>query len=123
MVKGALFAVLFFSLGAPFLAKGCCKSVVARSGRAGFSPAAERAPTLSTIYPYGIGAAGLKPRPSEALNGVLQQPLASGAAEAVPSGSTIHCRLSQTLNTKLNFRGDPFTATVTEPFMVKGWWG
>jgi hypothetical protein len=60
MVKGALFAVLFFSLGASFLA---------------------------------------------------------GAAEAVPSGSTIHCRLSQTLNTKLDFRGDAFTATVTEPFM------
>ena len=44
--------------------------------------------------------------------------LAAGATPAVPSGSTIHCRLSQTLNTKLNFRGDPFTATVTEPFMV-----
>ena len=47
-------------------------------------------------------------------------PLAAGAALAVPSGSTVHCRLSQTLNTKLNFRGDPFTATVTEPFMVNG---
>ena len=58
MVKRALFAVLTFSLGAPFLA---------------------------------------------------------GATEAVPSGSTIHCRLSQTLNTKLNFRGDTFTATFLGP--------
>ncbi len=46
--------------------------------------------------------------------------LAGGATHTVPSGSTIHCRLTQTLNTKLNFRGDPFTATVTEPFMVNG---
>jgi hypothetical protein len=44
--------------------------------------------------------------------------LIAGSTPAVPSGSTIHCRLSQTLNTKLNFRGDPFSATVTEPFMV-----
>jgi len=50
----------------------------------------------------------------------LRAPFAAGATEAVPSGSTIHCRLSQTLNTKLNFRGDAFTATVTEPFMVSG---
>ena len=47
-------------------------------------------------------------------------PLAGGTTQAVPSGSTIHCRLSQTLNTKLNFRGDAFTATVTEPFVVNG---
>jgi len=46
--------------------------------------------------------------------------LAWGATQAVPSGSTIHCRLTQTLNTKLNFRGDPFTAMVTEPFMING---
>jgi hypothetical protein len=46
--------------------------------------------------------------------------LASGANDAAPSGSTLHCRLSQTLNTKLNFRGDTFTATVTEPLMVNG---
>jgi hypothetical protein len=45
-------------------------------------------------------------------------PLAAGGPPAVPSGSKIHCRLSQTLNTKLNFRGDSFSATVTEPFMV-----
>lgn len=46
--------------------------------------------------------------------------LAAGADHRVPSGSTIHCRLTQTLNTKLNFRGDPFTAAVTEPFLVSG---
>jgi hypothetical protein len=47
-------------------------------------------------------------------------PLWAAGPEAVPSGSTIHCRLTQTLNTKLNFRGDPFTATVTEPFVANG---
>jgi hypothetical protein len=46
--------------------------------------------------------------------------LAAGATQTVPSGRTIHCRLSQTLNTELNFRGDPFTAMVTEPFMLNG---
>lgn len=39
---------------------------------------------------------------------------------SVAAGTTIHCRLSQTLSTKLNFQNDPFTATVTEPLMVGG---
>lgn len=39
---------------------------------------------------------------------------------SVAAGTTIHCRLSQTLSTKLNFQNDPFTATVTEPLMVAG---
>ena len=45
-----------------------------------------------------------------------------GQAEqfSIPAGSTIHCRLTQTLSTKLNFQGDPFTATVTEPYVVNG---
>jgi len=37
---------------------------------------------------------------------------------SVPAGTTIHCRLMQTLSTKLNFQGDPFIATVTEPVIV-----
>jgi hypothetical protein len=43
-----------------------------------------------------------------------------GQAEtfSIPAGSTLHCRLSQTISTKLNFEGDAFTATVTEPYMV-----
>ncbi len=45
---------------------------------------------------------------------------AAGAGETIPSGSIIHCRLTQTLNSKINFRGDPFTATVTEPYMLNG---
>jgi hypothetical protein len=46
--------------------------------------------------------------------------LAGDVPHAVPSGSTIHCRLIQTLNTKLNFRGDRFAAGVTEPLMRNG---
>lgn len=38
----------------------------------------------------------------------------------VAPGTTIHCRLTQTLSTKLNFQNDPFTATVTEPLMIGG---
>jgi hypothetical protein len=45
-----------------------------------------------------------------------------GRAEtfSIPAGSTIHCRLTQAVSTKLNFEGDPFLATVTEPYMVNG---
>jgi hypothetical protein len=38
----------------------------------------------------------------------------------VPAGTTLHCRLTQTISTKLNFQGDAFTATVTEPYVVNG---
>ena len=38
----------------------------------------------------------------------------------VPSGTTVHCRLTQTIGTKLNYQGDAFTATVTEPYIVDG---
>ncbi len=38
----------------------------------------------------------------------------------LPAGSTLHCRLTQALSTKLNFQGDAFTATVTEPVIVNG---
>ena len=43
-----------------------------------------------------------------------------GRAETftIPAGSTIHCRLTETVPTKLNFQGDAFTATVTEPYVV-----
>src|SRR5947207_7805571 len=38
----------------------------------------------------------------------------------VPAGSPLHCRLTQTISTKLNFQGDAFTATVTEPVVSSG---
>jgi hypothetical protein len=39
---------------------------------------------------------------------------------AVPAGTTVHCRLLQTLSTKLNFQGDSFVATVSEPLVIDG---
>ncbi len=39
---------------------------------------------------------------------------------SVPAGTTIHCRLTQTLTTGLNFQGDRFTANVSEPLMING---
>ena len=39
---------------------------------------------------------------------------------AVPAGTTLHCRLLQTLSTKLNFQGDSFVATVSEPLVIDG---
>lgn len=38
----------------------------------------------------------------------------------IPAGTTIHCRLTQTISTKLNYQGDAFTATVTEPYVING---
>jgi len=46
--------------------------------------------------------------------------LARGERINIPAGTMIHCRVTQTLTTKLNFQGDPFTATVSEPVMVEG---
>jgi hypothetical protein len=43
-----------------------------------------------------------------------------GASYNVPAGSVLNCRLTQTLSTKINFVGQSFTATVTEPLVVSG---
>ena len=32
----------------------------------------------------------------------------------------LHCRVTTTLTTKLNFQGDAFTATVSEPILING---
>ena len=39
---------------------------------------------------------------------------------SIPSGTMLHCRLSQTITTQANHRGDSFTATVSEPIMIDG---
>jgi hypothetical protein len=39
---------------------------------------------------------------------------------SIPAGTTLHCRVTSTLSTKLNYQGDLFTATVSEPLMVNG---
>ncbi len=39
---------------------------------------------------------------------------------SVPSGTTVHCRLAQTLTTGLSLQGDPFAANITEPVTVGG---
>ena len=41
-------------------------------------------------------------------------------ALSVPAGTLLHCRTTQTLTTKLNFQGDAFTFSVTEPVIIKG---
>jgi hypothetical protein len=46
--------------------------------------------------------------------------LARGEKISVPAGTMLHCRVTQTLTTKLNFQGDLFTATVSEPVMLDG---
>jgi hypothetical protein len=51
---------------------------------------------------------------------VLSVSLARAETFAVPAGTTLHCRLLQTLSTKLNFQGDSFVATVSEPLVIDG---
>ena len=36
----------------------------------------------------------------------------------IPAGTALHCRISQTLTTKLNNQGDSFAASVSEPVMI-----
>jgi hypothetical protein len=59
-----------------------------------------------------------------ALLGILLTVLCVSVARAetfaVPAGTTLHCRLLQTLSTKLNFRGDSFVATVSESLVIDG---
>jgi hypothetical protein len=46
--------------------------------------------------------------------------LANGEPVSIPAGTLLHCRVTQTLTTKLNFQGDAFSATVSEPIMLNG---
>lgn len=39
---------------------------------------------------------------------------------SIPAGTTLHCRLTQTLSTKMNYQGDLFAASVAEPLVVDG---
>jgi hypothetical protein len=59
-----------------------------------------------------------------ALLGILLTALSLSLAQAethfIPAGTTLHCRLSQTLSTRMNFQGDAFTAAVTEPLVLDG---
>jgi len=51
---------------------------------------------------------------------ILSVSVARAETFAVPAGTTLHCRLLQTLSTKLNFRGDSFVATVSESLVIDG---
>jgi hypothetical protein len=45
---------------------------------------------------------------------------AKGELLSVPAGTTLHCRISETLTTKLNHQGDAFTVTISEPVLADG---
>ena len=44
----------------------------------------------------------------------------TSAAETIPQGATLHCRLTETLSTRVSLQGDRFAVTVTEPFALNG---
>ena len=46
--------------------------------------------------------------------------LAQAETYSVSAGTTLRCRLTQTISTKLNLQNDHFTATVTEPLIIGG---
>jgi type IV secretion system protein VirB10 len=41
-------------------------------------------------------------------------------ALSIPAGTMLHCRITQTLTTKLNSEGDAFTMSVVEPVTIDG---
>ncbi|MCL5006277.1 MAG: TrbI/VirB10 family protein [Acidobacteria bacterium] len=43
-----------------------------------------------------------------------------GASYTIPAGTVLNCRLTQTLTTQLNYQGQAFTATVSEPLVING---
>ena len=51
---------------------------------------------------------------------VWMVPVVRAERHSLPAGTTFHCRLTQTLSTKMNFQGDLFSATVAEPLIVDG---
>ena len=42
------------------------------------------------------------------------------ATYTIPAGTVLNCRLSETLSTSLNYRGQPFAATLAEPVVING---
>ncbi len=50
----------------------------------------------------------------------LSGPLACAEKFSIPSGTTLHSRLTQTISTRLNFQGDAFTTRVSEPLVING---
>jgi hypothetical protein len=38
----------------------------------------------------------------------------------LPAGTVVHCRITQTLTTKLDYQGDAFAAQVSEPVLLNG---
>ena len=52
---------------------------------------------------------------------LLSVPWALAEKHVVPAGTTLHCRLAETISTKLNYQGDRFTASVTEPLIIDGY--
>jgi hypothetical protein len=51
---------------------------------------------------------------------VQAQSAVRGEQVTIPASTLLHCRISQTLTTKLNYQNDPFTANVLEPVMIGG---
>ena len=51
---------------------------------------------------------------------VLATAVVTSAAETIPQAATLHCRLTETLSTRVSLQGDRFAATVTEPFALNG---
>ena len=48
------------------------------------------------------------------------QTILQDEAVAVPAGTLLHCRMAETITTKLNVQGDVFRLTVTEPISANG---
>ena len=74
---------------------------------------------LCAVVILALGALGAITAAGQAQSAVRPvQP--TSTAQTIPAGTTLHCRLIQTLSTRVNYPGDTFTALVSEPLAVNG---
>jgi hypothetical protein len=112
----AAFMLKWLSIAPLVIIAGCSKGTVATSpaGPVGYAQAAapSSAPAAEPAY---------TPRDAngQALNQPAIVPAVYGAA-VIPSGTALHLRVDQAIDTRVSNPGDAFSATLTDPIAVNG---
>src|SRR4051795_9634833 len=97
------------------LLAGCSKSDVATTN-SGKSPVGYAQPSGSTAPPTA------EPLPAAPLPADSTQPVAPAprSSAVLPSGTGLHVRIDQSIDTRRNRPGDRFSATLTQPVEIGG---
>ena len=72
-----------------------------------------------TQTPWPTAQVGTEANPSTA-SAPQGSPPPQGSAGVVPSGTPVHVRVDESIDTRNNRAGDPFNATLSEPIQVDG---